>query len=202
MKIFFWEKNSTVAERIMGLDPGVKTTGFSLFDMATHSFSIGKREWDIPVLTLSLPTLIAEIHKQTEDILNIVTRTGAQEVIMEYPHLRGSFSLALAVELSHITMKLRTAPSVIRTTFVPNRIPEFFLKERSVSGKETVEYAEELSSGFKWYGKKCVRVSNRVSVHECDALLFALIARYDLIAPGFAPFVPRKPELEWIRLEA
>lgn len=180
----------------LSIDPGVATSGYALLSKGGTVKSWRQERKDTEVLSKSLPELLVLMRRLVEeDLLRVRDQEGAfswgeAEVVMEYPHLSGQFSLGLSLYISELTAQLR-AQGVLKVTFIPNRIPEWFMKQRGVSGKETVHLARSL---FPWVG------TQRISVHECDALLFSLFKHYRFYNSKFG-IVAREPVFSTVVLE-
>lgn len=172
----------------LSIDPGVATSGYALLTRqgVVHSWK-AERE-DTGVMSKSVPELLVLMRKLVgEDLLRAFEveepfSWHSAEVVMEYPHISGQFSLGLSLYMSELVSRL-LGLGVMKISFLPNRIPEWFLKQRGVSGRETVALTRSL---FPWVGAK------RISVHECDALLFSLYKHYRFYNQKFG-IVAREP---------
>jgi len=190
----------------VAIDPGLATCGIAYLNTSKINDGCWV-DWDWfedksgKATTLALPELYAyaqeralftykKMFEQFESL-----DPSACDFIIEYPHLMGQFSTGLAVFICKLTQVLKDNDAR-RITYIPARIPEFFLKVRSVNGTQTVTFAKEA------YGKSLYRAEDtpiRLKVHAADALLF-LLFRYNKIITGLTGIPTRVPEWETIKL--
>lgn len=197
MKLYRITKREGQILTSLSIDPGVSTAGFCLLGTRGRLETWSAASPDFHVLKLIYPELLVKIRDRALEFINKTPICGAQwettEVIMEYPHISGGFSLGLAQMITTLTQIFIDKLNVPRVVFIPNRIPEFFLKVRSVSGRETVDLVK--SFGI---------LEGRFPVHEADALLFSVFAHLEVYRsryPSDAMRNLRVPNFEIVELQ-
>lgn len=176
MKLYVIGSGRGRSQYSLSVDPGVVTSGYAFLDSEAKTVvSWAEKNEGVRVLELQVPELLQAVKGVVQKNLSgAIARIGrekvpATEVILEYPHVSGEFSMGLAVCLTWM-QEFFVREGFLKVTYIPARIPEWFLKVRSVSGRETVDLAKSFFPHIR---------DKRVAVHECDALLFSLFKHYD-----------------------
>lgn len=174
MKVFEISRQEGVKPlEVVGIDPGVATQGIAHFKVESDVYHWEQQslECDLRVTWLSMPELIVAVQDRVRETLKVLDRMAVSipetAVVIEYPFMRGSASPGIGCYTTELVNQLMDR-GVARIGFLPCRIPEFFLKKRSVSGLETVALVKTL---FPDVG--------RIKVHAADAMLFALFRYYE-----------------------
>lgn len=178
----------------LAIDPGIKTIGWCLYDKENGTFSHGFKEFEEESpLSVDFPRLYEMVHRVLVNLSGELKGVDFMftEVVVEYPHIGGQFSTGLCCYLTRLIDTLVMRHNCPRISLIPNRIPEWFLKKRSVSGTETVQLV-----------KKVLDIQGRIKVHAADAILFSIFRHFDLWlkfnGKGIAEM--RRPEFTEINL--
>lgn len=173
---------------VVSVDPGVKTNGICVLDKASMSLDMeAYEEPKINANKIFLPFFYAFVRKQVQRFIDtkIKPLNGNVECVVEFAHMTGEFSLGMSVVVATWLYLLFNVKKVKKVTLIPNRVPEFFLKKKSVTPIETVWFARNALQEFV--------PEKDIAVHAYDALLYILYTQYDLFQ-GRLSINVRKPE--------
>lgn len=142
-----------------------------------------------------LPLLILFMRDKIKGIITdkIKGLSGCVECIVEFPHITGEFSVGMGISCTLWLEELFKIKNVIRVIFIQNKIPEFFLKKKSVSPLETVYYARDVLSMFV--------PEYPLATHAYDALLYLLFVHFDWFKAYIKVGAVREPHPVIVRLK-
>lgn len=195
MKLFHVSRPGVKITQGLSIDPGLASTGLCRIYRVGGKLNIVPswlEKTEAP-LSVALPQLIEMCDRQAHRTLDALKELnlGETEVVIEYPHLGGEFSVGLCTYINQLTNVLWNKAGVARITFLPARIPEYFCKQRKqVTGTETVALVKSLLPGLP----------GRFPTHAADAALFTLFRFYDSL-PAELQSRLRKPEYELVELK-
>ena len=112
--------------------------------------------------------------------------------MVEFPHITGEFSVGMSVSCTLWLEELFKSKNVVRVTFIQNKIPEFFLKKRSVTPLETVYFARDVLPMFV--------PEVPLPTHAYDALLYLLFVHFDWFKAYIRDGAVREPHPELVKL--
>jgi len=180
---------------VVSIDPGVKTTGVAILDKGKASIEMLAYEWgEINASKTYLPLLILFMRDKIREIVSdkISGIKGSVECVVEFPHITGEFSVGMSVSCTLWLEELFKSKNVVRVTFIQNKIPEFFLKKRSVTPLETVYFARDVLPMFV--------PEVPLSTHAYDALLYLLFVHFDWFKAYIRDGAVREPHPELVKL--
>ncbi len=197
MRLFLYERGciKESPQTVVSIDPGVKTTGVAILDKGKASIEMLAYEWgEINASKTYLPLLILFMRDKIREIVSdkISGIKGSVECVVEFPHITGEFSVGMSVSCTLWLEELFKSKNVVRVTFIQNKIPEFFLKKRSVTPLETVYFARDVLPMFV--------PEVPLATHAYDALLYLLFVHFDWFKAYIRDGAVREPHPELVKL--
>lgn len=179
MRLFVYTREGSEPQQsdyVVGIDPGVKTNGISILDKSNMSIDMEAfEEKGINANRIFLPFFYVFVRNQVKRFIDkkVMPLNGTVECVIEFAHMTGEYSLGMAVVVNTWLNLLFAIKKVVKVTLIPNRVPEFFLKKKSVTPMETVWFVRKAMSRF---------VPERdIAVHAYDALIYILYTQYGLL---------------------
>lgn len=179
MRLFVYTREGSEPQQsdyVVGIDPGVKTNGISILDKSNMSIDMEAfEEKGINANRIFLPFFYVFVRNQVKRFIDkkVMPLNGTVECVIEFAHMTGEYSLGMAVVVNTWLNLLFAIKKVVKVTLIPNRVPEFFLKKKSVTPMETVWFVRKAMARF---------VPERdIAVHAYDALIYILYTQYGLL---------------------
>ena len=191
MRLFVYTRKGSKpvkTDYVVSVDPGVKTNGICVLDKASMTIDMEAfEEKGINANKIFLPFFFVFVKNQVQRFIDqkIKPLNGKVECVVEFAHMTGEFSLGMSVVVDTWLYLLFSIKKVVKVTLIPNRVPEFFLKKKSVTPLETV-----------WFARSALQSlvpEKDIAVHAYDALLYILYTQYNLLFTKLSTKV-RKPE--------
>lgn len=191
MKIFQYNFHHKIT-RVLALDPAVRDGGFSYFCPREKTLLTGNIKTDKKVMSVSFPELFLIVNSSVNKAIETLSPYLGIETnfLLEYTFLKGEFSVGLSMYNSLLVERLVRESLVGRICFVPTRMGSFFLKKRTTTKGEHVEFVKSALPGLK----------ERITSHEADSLML-MMAVYHGIFNKKSRFDLRDPEIEVVKLE-
>lgn len=161
---------------VVSVDPGVKTNGICVLDKASMTIDMEAfTEKGINANKIFLPFLFVFVRNQIQRFIDtkVMPLDGKVECVIEFAHMTGEYSLGMSVVVGTWLHLLFAVKKVVKVTLIPNRVPEYFLKKKSVSPMETVWFVREAMQSFV--------PEKDIAVHAYDALIYILYTQYNLL---------------------
>lgn len=198
MRLFVYSRTKEARQApdiIVSIDPGLKTTGIAILNKVNATVSMSAFEWpDINIAKTYLPDLILHIRYTVRQVIKDIIKKFKETIdcIIEFPHITGEYAVGMSivcVTWLHELFRVRTVRNVI---FIQNKVPEFFMRKRSVTSLETVYYVRETLPRFV--------PPKEVATHAYDALLYLLFVCFDWFSAFIKEGTVRKPVPEIVSL--
>ena len=158
--------NGLVFNGLVTMDIGFKSYGITIVNSKGNFKTIDLKPFDdsIKLAKLGIPEYVLLSSRVSEILLNMIQKNPKLKNYiwsMEIPNIMGSFSTALSILLTSVTLSLLNigVPAIM---FTGNRLGGFYLKKRSYTKTE-----------IKNLVKKNFDITYKISDHECDSLLAA-----------------------------
>jgi hypothetical protein len=179
----------------LAIDPGFRTSGFSLIDFNKNKV----KAWSAPsnkakVMGLPFPYVLEVAASRIDFYIKQLERhctPETTEVVLEFTHLQGEFSVGMCMLNSLLVQRLFEV-GVPKVVLIPNRIAQFFMKMQGVSDAQIkrfveVKVTEPMGKNF---------TTGKISPHSADAILFHVFVHNDFFRSKFDVTV-RIPEIEF-----
>ena len=193
MKLYSYDKgdSSVVIKHTLAIDPGLKTSGFSLISWEQGSVI----SWEAPaearkVLGLPFPDVFQRVSERVDIYLDQIPEgldLSSFEVVVEYTYFGGEFSSGIHMLVSTLMRALDREVVVGRVTLVPAKIAQYFMRVRSATDSMVKKYVRE-KFPKEWFA------GGKVGPHAADAMLFQAYNNYEW-------FVERGIELRAPKIE-